>query len=137
MLVNQRHVVLCLLPYPAATPMDAPCYRLQNEVKAKGHPWTMAKCFDTACPVSAFVPRDRVADTRRLRLHCAVNGEVRQDGATADMHFSVPFLLSYISRSVAAASAPVAFSRLICCAKPPRLHATIHRQFSASRDGQI
>ena len=75
---------------------------LQNEAKAKGHPWTMAKCFDTACPVSAFVPRDRIPDTSALRLRCVVNGETRQDGVTADMHFGVPYLLSYISRSVEA-----------------------------------
>lgn len=58
----------------------------------------MAKCFDTACPVSAFVAQERVSDPAALRLSCAVNGATRQDGTTADMHFSVATLLSYISR---------------------------------------
>ena len=92
----------CLLL--SSTDISYPCvlfFFFQNEAKAKGIPWTMAKCFDTACPVSAFVPRDRIADAASVRLRCTVNGETRQDGNTADMHFSVPFLLSYISRSVA------------------------------------
>ncbi|XP_043194679.1 acylpyruvase FAHD1, mitochondrial-like isoform X1 [Amphibalanus amphitrite] len=83
-----------------ALALDMTARDFQNEAKAKGHPWTMAKCFDTACPVSAFVPRDRIPDTSGVRLHCSVNGQTRQDGATADMHFSVPFLISYISRYI-------------------------------------
>jgi len=45
----------------------------------------------------------RYLDLRRadmlgnLRLRLTVNGEVRQDGSTADMLFGVPFLVSYIS----------------------------------------
>lgn len=81
-----------------ALALDMTARDFQSEAKAKGHPWTMAKCFDTACPISAFVARERVPDPARLRLRCLVNGETRQDGSTADMHFTVPVLLSYISR---------------------------------------
>ncbi|XP_037082871.1 acylpyruvase FAHD1, mitochondrial-like isoform X2 [Pollicipes pollicipes] len=83
-----------------ALALDMTARDFQTEAKAKGHPWTMAKCFDTACPVSAFVPRDRIPDASGLQLWCAVNGETRQSGSTSDMHFSVPFLLSYISRYI-------------------------------------
>ena len=75
-------------------------FTFQNEAKSKGIPWTMAKCFDTSCPVSAFVPRDRIPDVSGLRLHLSVNGETRHDGKTGDMHFTVPVLLSYISTLV-------------------------------------
>ena len=31
-----------------------------NEAKKKGHPWSLAKGFDTSCPVSSFVEKDKV-----------------------------------------------------------------------------
>ena len=58
----------------------------------------MAKCFDTSCPVSDVIPVNSVSDPHDVRLVCKVNGELRQDGNTKDMIFSVPHLISYISR---------------------------------------
>ncbi len=77
--------------------LDMTARDFQNEAKSKGHPWTMAKCFDTSCPIGEFIPKSRLADPHAVRLVCAVNGEQRQDGSTADMIFSVPHLVSYIS----------------------------------------
>ncbi|MBA2627131.1 MAG: fumarylacetoacetate hydrolase family protein [Gemmatimonadales bacterium] len=57
--------------------------------------WGRAKGFDTFCPVG-----DRVVeglDWRTLSIVTRVNGEERQRAPARDMHFSVPFLLSYIS----------------------------------------
>ncbi|HLE63850.1 MAG TPA: fumarylacetoacetate hydrolase family protein, partial [Pyrinomonadaceae bacterium] len=58
--------------------------------------FTRAKSFDTFCPVGPWVepqldPANTVVTTR-------VNGQVKQQGRTADMAFSVSFLLRYISR---------------------------------------
>ncbi len=58
---------------------------VQSEQKEKGLPWEIAKGFDTSCPLSDFVPTDRVADPHNLRLTLSVNGDVRQDGSTALM----------------------------------------------------
>ena len=57
--------------------------------------FTRAKGFDTFCPVGelAAVPEDLSS----LRIRTLVNGEVRQDGSSADMVFDIPALLSYIS----------------------------------------
>jgi 2-keto-4-pentenoate hydratase/2-oxohepta-3-ene-1,7-dioic acid hydratase in catechol pathway len=59
--------------------------------------WTRAKGFDTFCPVGRVVPIGPDVDLAALEVLCRVNGEVRQHGRTADMAFSIPFLLSYIS----------------------------------------
>ena len=40
---------------------------------------------------------DELADRDALHIVCAVNGEVRQDGNTADMIFDVPTLVSFLS----------------------------------------
>lgn len=57
--------------------------------------WGRAKGFDTFCPVGPRVMSG--LDWRGLEVIGRVNGEERQRGAARDMHFSIPFLLSYIS----------------------------------------
>ena len=70
---------------------------VQNQLKTKGLPWEIAKGFDTACPLSDFVPASAVADPHALNLKLAVNGEIRQDGSSADMIHRVPQIVAYIS----------------------------------------
>ncbi|HEU4827873.1 MAG TPA: fumarylacetoacetate hydrolase family protein [Gemmatimonadales bacterium] len=57
--------------------------------------WGRAKGFDTFCPAGPVVAQG--LDWRRLEVITRVNGEARQRGSTADMHFQIPELLSYIS----------------------------------------
>ncbi|XP_076439579.1 oxaloacetate tautomerase fahd-1, mitochondrial-like [Babylonia areolata] len=78
--------------------LDMTARDFQDEAKKKGQPWTVAKGFDTACPVSDFIPRDKVPDPQNIGLWCKVNGTTRQDGNTKDMMFSIPNLISYISQ---------------------------------------
>jgi 2-keto-4-pentenoate hydratase/2-oxohepta-3-ene-1,7-dioic acid hydratase in catechol pathway len=59
--------------------------------------WTRAKGFDTFCPVGPPAAADGI-DFRELEVVCRVNGEERQRGHTGQMAFSIPFLISYISR---------------------------------------
>jgi 5-carboxymethyl-2-hydroxymuconate isomerase len=70
---------------------------VQNQLKAKGLPWEIAKGFDTSCPLSDFVPAAAVADPHALNLKLAVNGELRQDGSSADMIHRLPQIVAYIS----------------------------------------
>jgi 2-keto-4-pentenoate hydratase/2-oxohepta-3-ene-1,7-dioic acid hydratase in catechol pathway len=70
---------------------------VQAEQKKKGLPWEIAKGFDTACPLSAFVPAASVANPQDLRITLSVNGEPRQDGSTALMIHRMPELISYLS----------------------------------------
>jgi 2-keto-4-pentenoate hydratase/2-oxohepta-3-ene-1,7-dioic acid hydratase in catechol pathway len=57
--------------------------------------WGRAKGFDTFCPAGPAVAEG--LDWRDLEVITRVNGEPRQRGSTADMHFQIPELLSYIS----------------------------------------
>jgi len=70
---------------------------VQNQLKAKGLPWEIAKGFDTSCPLSVFVPVDSVADPHNLRLKLSVNDQARQDGCSSDMINRVPPLIAHIS----------------------------------------
>jgi acylpyruvate hydrolase len=79
------------------TAIDMTLRDVQNGLKAKGLPWEIAKGFDTACPLSDFVPASEVADPHNLRLCLSVNGEKRQDGCSSDMINRVPQIVAYIS----------------------------------------
>jgi 2-keto-4-pentenoate hydratase/2-oxohepta-3-ene-1,7-dioic acid hydratase in catechol pathway len=57
--------------------------------------WTRAKGFDTFCPVGPRVVSN--VDWRGLEIRCRVNGQLRQQAKATEMHFPIPFLLSYIS----------------------------------------
>lgn len=70
---------------------------VQAELKKKGLPWDIAKGFDTACPLSPFIPADRITDPQNLRILLTVNGETRQDGSTSLMIHTVREIISYLS----------------------------------------
>ena len=70
---------------------------VQSGLKAKGLPWEIAKGFDTACPLSGFVPASDIPDPHNLRLRLAVNGSIRQDGCSSDMINRIPRIISHIS----------------------------------------
>ncbi|XP_061080221.1 acylpyruvase FAHD1, mitochondrial [Conger conger] len=80
--------------------LDMTARDIQDECKSKGLPWTLAKAFDTSCPVSEFVPKEKIPDPGNVRIWLKVNDQLRQDGSTSQMIFSIPYLISYISEII-------------------------------------
>ena len=78
--------------------LDLTLREVQGGLKEKGHPWEMAKAFDGSCPLSSFVPAEKVADPAGFRFQLSVNGELRQSGQPADMITGVFELMSFASR---------------------------------------
>ncbi len=70
---------------------------VQTELKKKGLPWEIAKGFDTACPLSSFVPAAAIKDPHNLQIRLSVNGRVRQDGSTSFMIHRLPVIISHMS----------------------------------------
>jgi 2-keto-4-pentenoate hydratase/2-oxohepta-3-ene-1,7-dioic acid hydratase in catechol pathway len=68
-----------------------------RDLQRKDSQWTRAKGFDTFCPVGDLVPLGEV-DLGGLSVVTRLNGEERQRGSADQMVFSIPFLISYISR---------------------------------------
>jgi 2-keto-4-pentenoate hydratase/2-oxohepta-3-ene-1,7-dioic acid hydratase in catechol pathway len=65
---------------------------------AEDSQWTRAKGFDTFCAVGKpLIGRASPEQLRALEVVTRVNGKERQRGRAADMAFSIPFLISYIS----------------------------------------
>lgn len=70
---------------------------LQDDLRRKGLPWEKCKAFDGSAVLSRFISRDRLPDVQELDLRLTVNGEVRQNGTTADMIFPVPRIITHLS----------------------------------------
>ena len=63
--------------------------------------WFRGKSFDTFGPIGPVLvkPAD-IGDPQKLKVQCRLNGKTVQDGNTAQMIFTIPDLVSYISRNV-------------------------------------
>ena len=81
-----------------AVGLDMTARDLQLKAKQKGHPWSVAKGFDTFAPLGELAPAEAVPDPQALDLRLTVNGEVRQAAPTSDMVFPVATLIAYCSR---------------------------------------
>jgi 2-keto-4-pentenoate hydratase/2-oxohepta-3-ene-1,7-dioic acid hydratase in catechol pathway len=61
--------------------------------------WTAGKAIDTFAPCGpALVLLDEIDDVQALRVIARVNGEIVQDGTTADMIFGVAETIAFLSR---------------------------------------
>ncbi|HVL00510.1 MAG TPA: fumarylacetoacetate hydrolase family protein [Dongiaceae bacterium] len=78
--------------------LDLTLRDLQNKLKEKSHPWEVAKAFDGANPLSAFISAAQLADPERTAIRLTVNEQVRQQGNTSDMITPVFKLLAFMSR---------------------------------------
>lgn len=77
--------------------IDVTARDIQQKAKEKGHPWTVAKGFDTFAPLSTFIEKDQIEDPQNLSLQISVNGEVRQSDNTKLMIHTVADLIHYLS----------------------------------------
>lgn len=65
----------------------------------RGGQWDKGKSCETFNPLGPeLVPADEIADVQSLGLRLSVNDEVRQDGTTASMVFSVAHIVWYVSQ---------------------------------------
>jgi len=61
--------------------------------------WVKGKSCDTFAPIGPFIATpDEIADVHNLRLWLTVNGNILQDGNTANLIFNVPFIIHYLSQ---------------------------------------
>lgn len=81
-------------------------YTVANDVSARGQQrtdgqWWRAKGSDGFAPLGpVIVTADELGDASGLRISTTVNGQVRQEGTTSDLIFSVPELLAHLSRFI-------------------------------------
>lgn len=71
---------------------------LQDQCKAKGLPWEIAKGFNGSAPIGEFIPVAELGDLKNMDFHLEINGEVKQRGNTSMMLFDFATIISYVSQ---------------------------------------
>ena len=77
--------------------LDMTLRDVQSKLKSKGHPWTIAKCFDTSAVLSEFVLKDDHNLTLDEEIFLFVNDEERQRDKLNKMIFKPAELVQYLS----------------------------------------
>ncbi len=71
---------------------------VQSQLKAKGHPWEIAKGFDGSAALSEFISIKSLPDPNAIEFRLTKNGENVQVGTTKDLIFSFDYLITYVSQ---------------------------------------
>ncbi len=93
----------CRALAPEQVPEVIRGYTIANDVTARDflidfyRPPVKAKGWDTFCPIGPVLVEDEIDDPHRLGLRAYVNGELRQQGTTADLAYSVWDLVAFLS----------------------------------------
>ena len=92
--VAEADAAACIAGYVLHHDVSEREYQLE-----RGGTWDKGKGCDTFAPLGpCLATPDELADPGHLRLWLTVNGQLRQDGTTANLIFPVPYLIAYVSR---------------------------------------
>ncbi len=70
-----------------------------RDIQAKDKQFTRAKGFDTFAPCGPWITSsDEIADPQNLRMVTKVNGVIRQNSSTSNMHLKVNSIVSILSK---------------------------------------
>jgi 2-keto-4-pentenoate hydratase/2-oxohepta-3-ene-1,7-dioic acid hydratase in catechol pathway len=69
---------------------------LQDNLKAKGQPWELAKAFDNSAVIGNFVQKSEI-NLENISFNLRKNKTIVQQGETRDLIFNFDYLISYIS----------------------------------------
>ncbi|OQU99448.1 hypothetical protein CLAIMM_05079 [Cladophialophora immunda] len=99
--VSQEHAMDYVLGYTSANDVSARKWQMDPTLVGTFPPpqMTYGKSFDGFCPVGpCIVSADVLKDPHALALRTKVNGELRQQSNTAELHFKIPALIEFLSR---------------------------------------
>lgn len=71
---------------------------LQLEGRAKQRPWDFGKDFEQSAVITPIIPKAAFGEVGPQRITLAVNGATKQDAHLSDLVWSVPELVSHLSR---------------------------------------
>ena len=80
-------------------------YALHNDYSERGFQldrsgqWVKGKSCDTFAPFGPWLAtQDEIEDPNNLKMWLKVNGETMQSSNSSNLHYKIPFLLSYVSQ---------------------------------------
>jgi len=77
--------------------LDITARDIQTDAKKNGHPWSIAKGFDTFAPISDVVLKNEVVDPLNLDLELKINGKLKQKSNTKYMIYSIQKIIAFVS----------------------------------------
>jgi fumarylpyruvate hydrolase len=83
---------------------------LQTEAKKAGLPWDIGKGFDQSAPISAIQPVSAIGHVAQGMLRLWVNDVLKQQADLADMMWSVPEIISELSKLFELAAGDLIFT---------------------------
>ncbi len=107
-------------------------YTIVNDVTARDlqnrhKQWLIGKSQDTFCPMGPWAVTADELDLGDTKVMSEINGEVRQNGNTADLIFDVPTLIATISNGITLIPGDV----IATAHRPVSASATTRRSFSS------
>ncbi len=80
--------------------LDMTLRDIQSELKAKGHPWTLAKVFDGSAVITDFASSKDFSPTFEEHIKLKLNGEIKQNSQLKNMIFKPAEIVKYISEKM-------------------------------------
>lgn len=93
-----------------AVGLDMTLRDLQSKLKAKGHPWTLAKGFDTSAVISEFVLKKDYLLENSESISLKVNNEFRQNSSLSLMLFKPVEIVKYLSSRMTLSKGDIIFT---------------------------
>jgi 5-carboxymethyl-2-hydroxymuconate isomerase len=90
--------------------LDMTLRDVQNELKQKGHPWTLAKCFDTSAVISDFISKEDYKLTQNEIISLKVNDEIRQSSPLSLMLFNPAEVVKCLSEKMTLEKGDIIFT---------------------------
>ena len=117
--------------YGYAVGIDMTRRDLQGEAKKAGRPWEVGKAFDHSAPIGEIIPKADTGVLERAGISLQVNGTQRQNSDISQMIWSVPEIISELSRLFELHAGDIIFTGTPSGVGPvqpgDKLHAAIER----------
>ena len=92
--VEEKDAMLHLAGYALHNDYSERAFQLERSGQ-----WVKGKSCDTFAPFGPFLATpDEIEEVNSLKMWLKVNGETMQSSNTSNLHYKIPFLLSYVSQ---------------------------------------
>lgn len=115
--------------------LDLTARDVQGKLQAKSWPWELAKGFEHAASVSAFVGAEAVADWSYLNFSLHINDELRQSGDSRLMIFPIAEQIAFISRHFSLRAGDILFTGTPAGVGPLHSGDRLHGEFEGGLIG--
>lgn len=112
--------------------IDLTARDVQDECKKNGHPWEIAKGFDQSAPLSKFINKNELPDSKQINFSLSINGNEKQTGNTGNMIFSFDEIIAYITKFITLKPGDLIFTGTPAGVGP----CSINDHFEASIEGK-